>query len=55
MPFVGEDQAIGHIRAVLYCNAAEEALKPLIILPNIVNLPPELKDLQFQYAFTSMP
>ena len=55
MPFVGEDQAIGHITAVLCCNAMGEALKPLLILPTLINLPPELKDLQSQCIFTSSP
>ena len=55
MPFVGEDQAIGHITAVLCCNTMGEALKPLLILPTLINLPPELKDLQSQCIFTSSP
>lgn len=53
MPFVGDNQAIGHITAVLCCNAAGEALRPLIILPTLINLQPELKDLQNQCIFAS--
>ena len=41
--------------AVLAANAADEALKPFIILPTLVNLPEELKELQPQYIFYSSP
>ena len=55
LPFVGEDQALGHITAVLCCNAAGETLMPLIILPSLLNLPPELNEFQSQCIFTSTP
>ena len=42
LPFVGEDQALGHITAVLCCNAAGETLMSLMILPSLLNLLPEL-------------
>lgn len=47
--FIEEEQAIGHITAVLYCNAAGETLRPFIILQAILNLPKELHDLKLQY------
>ena len=54
-PFVGDEQAIGHITAVFCVNAVGEAIKPLLILPSLLNLPSELKDFQTQCIFSSSP
>lgn len=45
-PYVKEDKLSGHATVAFTCNAAGEALKPFIILPTLVNLPAELKELQ---------
>lgn len=44
----------GRITAVFACNVAGEALRPLI-LPALLNLPEELKELQAQCIFCSSP
>lgn len=54
-PYISEDKLIGHITACLTCNAAGEALKPLIILPTLVNLQAELKDFEPQCIFCTSP
>ena len=51
-PYVAEYKLIGHMTACLTCNAAGEALRPLIILPTLVNLPAELKDLEPQWMMS---
>lgn len=53
--FESEEQLFGHITAVLTCNAAGESLRPLLILPSLLNRPNELKDLQPQCLFCSSP
>lgn len=45
-PYVKEDKLSGHATVAFTCNAAGEGLKPFIILPTLVNLPVELKELQ---------
>lgn len=54
-PFVSEEQMFGHMTAVLFCNAAGEALDPFLILPTIMNLPSELVELQSQCIFATSP
>ena len=41
-PLASEETHIGHMTAICTCNAAGETLKPMIILPLLVNLPAEL-------------
>ena len=54
-PLASEETQIGHITAICSCNAAGESLKPMIILPLILNLPNELTELTTQCEFASSP
>ena len=53
LPFVSEDQAIGHFTVAFCYNAAGESLILLIILPSLLNLHPELADFQSQCIFAT--
>ena len=54
-PLSSEETHIGHMTAICSCNAAGESIKPMIILPMLLNLPEELNQFTTQCQFASSP